>query len=77
MKTFSDIIDLWPGDTPRERLELFASDMDVKYNTARGWYNRNSIPNYYWTALIHAGRHHYIDIDADLLLSIVDNAYEQ
>lgn len=62
-KTHRDIIDAWPGGLP-----AFASDHGVKYDTAKGWRRRNSIPAERWLDTIRiAISRGVIGVDHELL----------
>ena len=50
MKTFADIINLWPT------AEELARDLGVTGLVVRAWRNRESIPAEYWTAIAEAAR---------------------
>ena len=64
MKEFNDIAERWPSRA------MFATDLGVKYTTARGWSQRDSIPSAYWRALINAGMRRNIEISPDLLIDL-------
>lgn len=52
-KTHRDIIDAWPSSDGRlPGLSSFAADHGVKYDTAKGWRRRNSIPPERWLKTI-------------------------
>lgn len=48
MKSFQDIIDLWPS------IAAFARETGVPYERARRWYNTNSIPHGYANNVVAA-----------------------
>ncbi len=62
-KMHRDIIDAWPGGLP-----AFAVDHGVKYDTAKGWRRRNSIPAERWPDTIRLSRDRHVDgVTLDLL----------
>ena len=61
--SFTDVIGLWPT------IVAFAADMQVEYDTARKWKDRNHVPSSYWFNLLRAARRRKIKIDAaDLVI---------
>jgi len=67
MNSHRQIIDLWPDRA------AFARELGVKYQTARGWYIRNSIPPEYWCGICHAAKERGLEaVTTDLLATIKD-----
>lgn len=61
-----DIIDAWPGGLP-----AFATDHDVKYDTAKGWRRRNSIPPQYWGDTVRLAEQHSVrNVTLEVLSSL-------
>lgn len=50
MKTFQDLIAQW------DTVAAFAVDVEVPYQRARKWRDRDNIPPAYWPRLISAAR---------------------
>ena len=50
MKTFQDLIAQW------DTVAAFAVDVEVPYQRARKWRDRNNIPPEYWPKLVSACR---------------------
>ena len=70
-QTHKDIIDAWPS------LANFAAEHGVKYDTAKGWRRRNSIPPRYWPAIVAtAGQRNLRHVTFELL-STIKAAVEQ
>ncbi len=60
-----DIIDAWPS------LVNFAVEHGVKYDTAKAWRRRDSIPPQYWPAIVAAARRRNLhNVTLELLSSI-------
>lgn len=55
--THQDIIDAWP----KPALPTFAADHGVKYDTAKGWRRRNSIPPERWLDTIRLAAKRGVD----------------
>ncbi len=51
MRSYRDIIDLWPAVDRRTGLQVFAADIDVPYVTAQVMRFRNSIHARHWPAI--------------------------
>ena len=65
MKTFTDIIALWPHKTE------FAADLGVPYERAKAWSTRNSIPGQYFSAVAAAAQGRGLDsVTVDVLSTI-------
>jgi len=65
MNSHRQIIDLWPDRA------AFAREVGVKYQTARQWYIRNSIPPEHWCEICHAAKkREFEQITTDLLATI-------
>jgi hypothetical protein len=65
-KTHREIIDAWPGGLPG-----FAADHDVKYDTAKGWRWRNSIPPQYWGDTVRLAEQHSVrNVTLEVLSSL-------
>jgi hypothetical protein len=64
MKTFHDVIALWPS------ISALAADAGVTYGVAKQWRRRNSIPADRWAALVTAGQARGLDVSADLFAGI-------
>lgn len=72
MKTFRDIIKLWPtlGD--------FAEDMGLKYVTAQVMYHRDSVHPRHWTRLVSAARRAgHCDVTYERLAIIAEQRHAQ
>lgn len=52
MKTFRDIINLWPKPAPVN----FAEDIGEEPGTTRQWRNRNRLPSSRWLRTVDAAR---------------------
>jgi hypothetical protein len=66
--SFTDVVNLWPT------IVAFAADMQVEYDTARKWKDRNNIPSYQWFDLLRAARRRKIKLDAaDLVIIAREN----
>lgn len=50
MRTFANIIDLWPQPAP----VTFADDIGEEAGTCRQWRNRETIPPRVWTRVVAA-----------------------
>lgn len=50
MKTFDDIISMWPT------AKAFGTDVGVSGLVARQWRRRNSIPSSHWRAVVDAAQ---------------------
>lgn len=50
MRTFSDIIDLWPNPAP----STLGDDIGEEPATVRQWRNRNTLPPRVWTRVVAA-----------------------
>jgi hypothetical protein len=62
-KTHRDIINAWPHGLPG-----FAADHGVKYNTAKGWHARKSIPPERWPDTIKLAKLRKVDgVTLDIL----------
>lgn len=59
----SEIIMNWPGG-----MRVFADDMGVLFNTARGWRARNSIPDKYWIDLVEKARERRVYVSPEELM---------
>lgn len=65
MRTFSDIVSLWPTAT-----EL-AADIGENDGTVRQWKNRDSIPAEYWPKVIAAAaKRRFVGVTAELMAQI-------
>ncbi len=57
------IIDLWPS------FQLIVEDMGVPERRARGWKQRNSIPDDYWADLVNKARQRRLYVTPELLMN--------
>lgn len=70
MKTFSDIIDLWP----KPSIATFADDIGVVYVTAQVMRYRDSINSKHWDAVVAAAKRRGIHgVSLAVLASIKSN----
>lgn len=68
MKTFVEVIDLWPNIT------TLAGDIDAKPDRVRKWRERNAIPSEQWLPLIRAAKARRIaGVTADVLTDIASS----
>jgi hypothetical protein len=56
--SFADVCRKWPTIT------ALAADMQVEYDTARKWKERDNIPSSMWFELLRAARRRKIKLDA-------------
>jgi hypothetical protein len=63
---FAALIDRWPSAAE------FSRDINVSFDTVRGWRPRNSIPAGYWPDVIAAAQKRgFSDVTVELLTSFV------
>jgi hypothetical protein len=67
MRSFADVIRLWPS------AEQLADDLGIKGVTVRQWRNRNSIPAEHWLRLIEVGRARALSVTLDDLARLATN----
>jgi uncharacterized protein YjcR len=68
MRTFKEVIDLWPS------VDELAEDLGKKPNTVRKWRVRNSVPADEWMRLIQSARARGIErVNADALAKIASS----
>ena len=68
MRTFADVISLWP--TAAE----FAADLSISPVRARAWKNRNSIPSSMWNKVVESAQRRGFDVTVALLADLADGS---
>lgn len=64
MKTFREVIDLWPS------ISAFAADIGVSYVTAQVMRHRNSIAAKHWRSVVESAEERGLDVTYELLASL-------
>lgn len=69
VKTFSDIIDLWPDPAP----VTLAQDLNEEPGTVRQWRSRDTLPSRVWRRTVRSAERRRIDgVTLDVMASIAE-----
>tara|TARA_R110002020_G_scaffold470280_1_gene696006 strand:+ start:3085 stop:3300 length:216 start_codon:yes stop_codon:yes gene_type:complete len=66
MKSFSQIIEMWPT------AEVFGADIGIAGHLARKWKARNTLPSRHWNTVVEKARERGIDVSLHILADVAE-----